>query len=91
MSEAGHIGTRIRYWRRRRGLSQTVVAGLAGLSQSYVSQLESGRKSIERRSTLVAIAGALQVSVADLLAQPDDRSDPAYERASATVPGISSI
>ncbi|OLB77072.1 MAG: transcriptional regulator [Actinobacteria bacterium 13_2_20CM_2_71_6] len=84
-----HIGARIRYWRRRRpGMTQLVLADLAGVSQSYISQLESGRKAIERRSTLVAIAGALQVSVADLLDWPGDPTDPQYDRATMAVPAI---
>jgi transcriptional regulator with XRE-family HTH domain len=83
------IGTRIRYWRRRRGgMTQAVLAGLAGVSQSYVSHVEAGRKGIERRSTLVAIANALQVSVADLLGQPGDPTDPAKATAAAAVPAI---
>jgi transcriptional regulator with XRE-family HTH domain len=39
-------------------MTQAVLAGLAGVSQSYISHIESGRKGIERRSTLVAIASA---------------------------------
>jgi transcriptional regulator with XRE-family HTH domain len=84
-----HIGARIRYWRRRRnGMTQAVLAGLAGVSQSYISQVEAGRKGIERRSTLVAIAAALQVSVADLLDRPGEATDPTYQRANAAVPAL---
>jgi transcriptional regulator with XRE-family HTH domain len=76
------IGARIRYWRmRRNGISQAVLAGLADVSQSYISQVESGRKTIGRRSPLVAIAAALQVTVADLLGQGSEPGDPARERA----------
>ncbi|MFU8874653.1 helix-turn-helix domain-containing protein [Micromonospora sp. SL4-19] len=83
------IGARIRYWRMRRsGMSQAVLAGLAGVSQSYISQVESGRKTIDRRSTLVAIAAALQVTVADLLGQGTEPGDPARERAAECVPAI---
>ncbi|WP_422741456.1 helix-turn-helix domain-containing protein [Micromonospora sp. WMMD754] len=83
------IGARIRYWRMRRGgMSQAVLAGLAGLSQSYVSQVESGRKTIDRRSTLVAVAAALQVTVADLLGQGTETGDPAREHAAECVPAI---
>lgn len=83
------IGARIRYWKMRRGgMSQAVLAGLAGVSQSYISQVESGRKTIDRRSTLVAIAAALQVTVADLLGQGTDPGDPARERAAECVPAI---
>ena len=86
---ADTIGARIRYWRLRRGgMNQAVLAGLAGVSQPYISQVESGRKTIERRSTLVAIAGALQVTVADLLGQPGDPTDPGRARAAASVPAI---
>jgi transcriptional regulator with XRE-family HTH domain len=63
-ADAQHVGARIRYWRKRRnGMTRAVSAGLAGVSQSYVSLVESGSKSIERRSTLVDIAASLQVSV----------------------------
>jgi transcriptional regulator with XRE-family HTH domain len=86
---AGHIGTRIRYWRKRRGgMTQATLAGLAGLSQSYVSHVEAGRKSVDRRSTMVALAGALQVSVADLLGQPGDPTDPVKAGSAAAVPAI---
>jgi transcriptional regulator with XRE-family HTH domain len=82
------IGSRITYWRRRRGgMTQAALAGLAGLSQSYISQVEAGRKSVERRRTLVAIADALQITVADLTGQSDP-NDPAKATVSALVPAI---
>ncbi|MEU8257960.1 helix-turn-helix domain-containing protein [Micromonospora inaquosa] len=83
------IGARIRYWRMRRGgMTQAVLAGLAGVTQSYISQVESGRKTIDRRSTLVALAAALQVTVADLLGQGTESGDPARESAAECVPAI---
>jgi len=87
--ETETIGARIRYWRlRRRGMTQAVLAGLAGVSQPYISQVEAGRKSIERRATLVAIASALQVTVADLLGQPGDPTGPVKAGAADAVPAI---
>jgi transcriptional regulator with XRE-family HTH domain len=89
MTRPDTIGTRIKYWRLRRGgMSQGVLAGLAGLSQSYVSQVEAGVKAVERRATLIAIARALQVTVADLLDQPGDPTDPLKADAAAVVPAI---
>ncbi|MFC5942800.1 helix-turn-helix transcriptional regulator [Micromonospora harpali] len=83
------IGTRIRYWRARRGgMTQAVLAGLAGLSQPYISQIEAGHRSIDSRSTLIAIASALQVTVADLLDQPGDPTGPAKTGAADAVPAI---
>lgn len=84
-----HIGSRIAYWRKRRGdMRQATLAGLAGVSQSFISQVESGAKSLERRSTIVSIAAALQVSVADLLGQPGDPTDPLKAGAASAVPAI---
>ena len=87
--KANTVGAKIRYWRTRRGgMTQVVLAGLAGVSQSYVSQVESGRKTIDRRSTLVALAAALQVTVADLLGQGTEPGDPARDGAAECVPAI---
>jgi transcriptional regulator with XRE-family HTH domain len=83
-----HIGARVRVWRRRRGLSQATLAGLAGLSQGYVSQFEAGLRGVERRSTLVSLASALDVSVADLLGQSGDPTDPLRVKASEAVAAI---
>jgi transcriptional regulator with XRE-family HTH domain len=69
-------------------MTQTVLAGLAGVSQPYISQVEAGKKSVERRSTLVAIAGALQVSVADLLGLDGDPTDPLKTEVSKAVPAV---
>ncbi len=80
-------GARVRYWRLRRGLSQRTLAGLAGVSQGYVSQVESGLKEIDKRSTLVRIAEALQVSVAELINVPGP-DHPEQSAADATVPTI---
>jgi transcriptional regulator with XRE-family HTH domain len=41
--QARGFGTRLRWWRARRGLSQLDLAGEAGISQRHLSFLESGR------------------------------------------------
>jgi transcriptional regulator with XRE-family HTH domain len=86
--EQQFIGQQVATWRRRRGMSQRVLAGQAGISQPYLSQIETGGKPVERRSTLVGLANALQVSVAELTGQRDDPTDPAKARAAAAVPAI---
>lgn len=80
-------GARIRYWRLRRGISQGVLGGLAGVSQSYVSQVESGLKDIDKRSTLIRFAEALQISVADIV-DTTDATTPEFIAAAATVPAF---
>lgn len=60
------IGTTIRRLRRWRGLSLEQAAGLAGLTKGYLSKIENGRAALDRRSTLVAIARALRVSLSDI-------------------------
>jgi transcriptional regulator with XRE-family HTH domain len=69
-------------------MTQAALAGLAGVSQSYVSQIESGLKGIDRRSTLIDFARALQVSVADLLDELGDPASPLTADVAATVPAI---
>jgi transcriptional regulator with XRE-family HTH domain len=83
-----YIGAQVAYWRRRRGRSQRVLADLAGMSQSYLSQIETGKRPVERRATLAALAQALDVSVADLTGKLGDPSDPARAQAATHVPAI---
>lgn len=84
---AEHIGTRVRSWRARRQLSQRTLADLAGVSQAFISKVETGVMAIDRRSTLVAVASALQVSVSDLLGEPDP-TDPNKAQAVMSVPAL---
>lgn len=86
------IGARLREIRSWRGLSQTVVAQRAGLSKSFVSQVELGQKGVERRATLDALAAALQVAPSELAGRPivDMLADPAVSAAQATVAGLES-
>lgn len=65
-----HIGRRFREIRTWRGLSMTAAAGLAGISQPYLSQIERGQRLVTKRSLLESLANALQVSPAELTAKP---------------------
>ena len=87
--ESAEIGRRARLIRRRRGLSLDVVAGLAGISKGYLSMLETGKRRLERRGLLDALAGALGCSVVDLTGQPYLPADRDTADALATLPGIS--
>lgn len=77
------IGARLRQIREARGKSLAVIAGLAGISESYLSLLETGKRALERRSRIVALANALEVSPSDLvdLGASPLPTDPATESA----------
>ncbi|MDT4992761.1 MAG: hypothetical protein QOH97_2653 [Actinoplanes sp.] len=70
MNDDDGIGTRIRRYRRSRGLSLDQAAGLAGISKPYLSRLERGERAANSRSLLNRISSALQVPVPDLTGQP---------------------
>ncbi|MFF2902328.1 helix-turn-helix domain-containing protein [Streptomyces sp. NPDC057966] len=69
------VGERVRFHRTRRGRTQAVVAGLCGITEDYLSQIERGLKN-PSHAVLVELANQLQVPVAALLgdteaARPD--------------------
>ncbi len=70
MDDTAPLGERIAYYRRRRGLSQVKLAGLLGRSESWLSQVERGVRSIDRISVLTQVAGALNVPVTELSPDP---------------------
>src|SRR5215831_4539965 len=64
------IGERIALIRRRRGLSQSKLAGLVGRSESWLSQIERGARPIERLGILGELARVLDVPVSELTGNP---------------------
>ena len=64
MESAGHrnFGQQLRWWRRRRGVSQLELAGAAGTSQRHLSFLESGRAAPSQQIVL-NLAAALNISL----------------------------
>lgn len=60
-------GARIAELRRKRGLTQKVLADRAGVSFSIVEKLERNIRKSAKLSTLSAIASVLRVSIGDLL------------------------
>ena len=53
------IGDRIAAYRRRRGLSQITLAGLIGRSESWLSQVERGKRGVDSLSVIRDLAVAL--------------------------------
>jgi transcriptional regulator with XRE-family HTH domain len=73
------MGRRLRQLRHARDKSLTVIAGLAGISASYLSRLENGERALDRRSLIVALANALEVAPTEItgveLATPGKADD----------------
>jgi transcriptional regulator with XRE-family HTH domain len=57
-----NFGDHLRWWRKRRGLSQLELAGVAGTSQRHLSFLESGRATPSPQM-VIGLAAALNVSL----------------------------
>lgn len=85
----GHLslGERIAWYRRRRGLSQEVLAGLIGRTVDWLSKVENGRIEIDRLSVIKSLAEALDIAVGDLLNEPSLLEWTA-DSGSRTVPGL---
>lgn len=64
------MGERIAAYRRRRGLSQAALAGLVGRSESWLSQVERGVRSVDRLSVLLDMSRVLHVEVKALIGRP---------------------
>src|ERR1022692_1887745 len=62
------IGERIRFYRQAKGKTQAVVAGLAGVTEDYLSQIERGLKT-PTLALLHRFAKILGVRVSDLLGE----------------------
>ncbi len=65
--EEATVGERVAFYRRRKGITQEVLAGLLGRSVEWLGQFERGVRELDRLSTIVAIADALGIEPVKLL------------------------
>ena len=82
------IGARLRTLRRWRGKTQAELAGLAGLSPSFLSMVETGQRPLDRRSHIAALASALKVSESDLVGGPHLSTDRLQSDPHAVIPAL---
>jgi transcriptional regulator with XRE-family HTH domain len=68
-------GQRIARARRRRGLSQAALAGLVGRSESWLSQVERGKRGVDSHVVLTRLASILRVDIAEI---SEDSADAAH-------------
>ncbi|WP_433348354.1 helix-turn-helix domain-containing protein [Microtetraspora malaysiensis] len=69
------IGERIRYWREKKQHKQAAVAGLCGITEEYLSQIERGLKA-PKLPVLHAIAAELGVPLSALLDEAPTKESP---------------
>jgi transcriptional regulator with XRE-family HTH domain len=85
-SEHSEIGHTLRRVRHARGKSLAVVAGLAGISTSYLAMIERGERAVDRQSLIVKLANALEIAPSDLTGLPIPA--PANGQADANVDAV---
>jgi transcriptional regulator with XRE-family HTH domain len=83
------IGERVAWYRRRRGMSQEVLAGLVGRTVDWLSKAENNRLELDRLSVIKLLADALDVTLGDLLAEPT-LMDWTADSGTRTVPALRS-
>lgn len=71
------VGARIAAYRKRKGITQPALAALVGRSESWLSQVERGVRSVDRLSVLQRLAELLDVSVETLTGTPAPARDTA--------------
>jgi transcriptional regulator with XRE-family HTH domain len=64
------IGQRVAWYRRRRGMTQEVLAGRTGRGVDWLRKIENDKIELDRVSVIKALADALDVTIGDLLAEP---------------------
>jgi XRE family transcriptional regulator, regulator of sulfur utilization len=67
------VGRRIRVWRAFHDRSQTELATAAGVTRNFVSAIERGAQGLDA-VRLRRLAAAMDVPLADLLADPTPQS-----------------
>jgi transcriptional regulator with XRE-family HTH domain len=77
MDHTSSFGHRLKSARKRRGLTQRELAGLAGVSLSLIRKLEQDERDSVRMETAHKLATALRMSTTMLLPRRGDGGDDA--------------
>ena len=67
-----NIGSRIKFFRTRKGISVNKLANLAGVSQSYLRDIELGKNNNIGVETLNYICWALDITLKDFFSMGDN-------------------
>jgi len=90
MTDSDHerIGQCARRYRRVQGKTLDEVAGLAGITKSYLSMLESGKRRWDSRNLTDSVAAALGIRSTELIGSPFAPDSPAEASAQQAVTPI---
>jgi transcriptional regulator with XRE-family HTH domain len=71
------LGSRVAYWRARRGMTQLLLADRIGRSKSWIEKVEAGKRSANRLPILQAICEELRIDLPVLIGNdlPRDTRD----------------
>jgi transcriptional regulator with XRE-family HTH domain len=61
--------TPLAFWRKHRGLTQAALAEAAQVTQPYIAQLESGKKSAADITVYARLAKRLGIRIEDLIVE----------------------
>ncbi|MGH7881743.1 MAG: helix-turn-helix domain-containing protein [Candidatus Dormibacteraceae bacterium] len=70
MTETISLGERIRWYRRRRGIPQEILAHRVGRKVDWLGKVENNHIPLDRLSVIKKLADVLDVTVGDLMAEP---------------------
>lgn len=70
MVDSVPIGQLIARYRRRRGMTQRVLADRVGITEDYLGKIERGNRSITKVGLLARLADELRVDLGDLTGSP---------------------
>lgn len=68
------LGSRIAYWRERRGVTQLLLADRIGRSKSWIEKVEAGKRSANRLPILLAICEELRIDLPVLIGYDPPRN-----------------
>ncbi len=72
--DAGMVGSVIADFRRKKGISQEVLSGLADIGRTHLSAIERGERK-PTLETLYRISCALDVKMSDIVKEVEQRID----------------
>jgi transcriptional regulator with XRE-family HTH domain len=90
MTDRLSIGRRIAWYRRRRGMSQEVLADLIERTADWVGKVENDRINLDRLSVIATIAEVLDVTIGDLVSEPS-LMDWTPDSGNRTVPALRDV